>query len=150
MTYGPIAEVRLLRFPLRVWRCAGEHHQELMREFALMTLRPDMAETVPMRLRGLIASLQERYSGFTEMTNQERDAALAAGREFTDLTYRVPLSAREAAQQLLELLDEADEFCRQGDLLTMAAPPQDVAYRHWFLGEFVRQLSGEPPIPWPG
>jgi hypothetical protein len=150
MTYGPITEVRILRFPLKVWAEASERFQGLLREFALMTLRPDMAEDVPVRLRALISSMQERYSGFLQMTNREREEALAAGLEYVDLTYRLPSSAKHPIRELLELLDEADEFCRQGDLLTLAAPPEDVEYRRWLLGEFLRQLDGEPPTPWPG
>jgi hypothetical protein len=48
------------------------------------------------------------------------------------------------------MLDEADEFCRQGKhLLTLATPPDLRRYRQWFLGEFVAQIGGRPPTPWP-
>jgi anti-sigma B factor antagonist len=33
--------------------------------------------------------------------------------------------------------------------MTLAAPPEAVQFREWFLGEFVRQARGEPPSPWP-
>jgi hypothetical protein len=48
------------------------------------------------------------------------------------------------------MLDEVDEFCRQGKhLLTLATPPELVAYRRWYLGEFIAQLAGRPATPWP-
>ncbi|MEP6696234.1 MAG: hypothetical protein ABJA34_05055 [Pseudonocardiales bacterium] len=48
------------------------------------------------------------------------------------------------------LIDEADNYCRQGGtLLTLATPPEVKVLRHWYLGEFLRQGSGSPPIPWP-
>jgi hypothetical protein len=64
--------------------------------------------------------------------------------------YRVPLAAGEACVELNAMLDEADEFCREGDLLTLATPADQVAFRRWFLGEFVEQLGGGAPTPWPG
>jgi hypothetical protein len=51
---------------------------------------------------------------------------------------------------LCDLLDEADEFCRAGDrLLTLAAEPELVAFRHWYLGEFWKQVEGAEPVSWP-
>ena len=150
MPNTPLRTVRLLHFPLQVWQRSADHHQELMREFTLMALRPDLSRDVPGRLRDLIDRVQERYGGFTEMPTAERTAAVAAGRDFTDLTYVVPESSRQFARELSELLDEADEFCRQGNLLTLAAPPESVAFRHWFFDEFCRQIDGLPPRPWPG
>jgi hypothetical protein len=61
----------------------------------------------------------------------------------------VPSSARDACIELEKLLDEADEFCRSGEhLLTLAASPEVVSFRRWFLTEFVRQIDGEDPISW--
>ena len=66
-----------------------------------------------------------------------------------DLIYHVPVEVRQAAIDLGVLLDEADDFCRQGDeLLTLATPPRAVAFRRWFLEEFVRQIDGQPPVSW--
>jgi hypothetical protein len=33
--------------------------------------------------------------------------------------------------------------------LTLVTPPEAVAFRTWFLEEFVRQVAGEDPLPWP-
>jgi hypothetical protein len=49
---------------------------------------------------------------------------------------------------LATLIDEADDFAREGTLLTLAAPPECVDFRRWYLREFARQVDGEPPIPW--
>lgn len=58
------------------------------------------------------------------------------------------MEAAEGAARLESLLDEADEFCRAGDLLTLAATGEGVAFRRWFLHEFVRQIDGRPPRAW--
>ncbi len=48
------------------------------------------------------------------------------------------------------MLDEADAYCRQGShLLTLQTPPDQRAFRTWFLAEFLSQLAGGPPTPWP-
>jgi hypothetical protein len=48
------------------------------------------------------------------------------------------------------MLDEADEYCRSGQaLLTLETPPDAKLFRQWYLDEFIGQLSGAPPTPWP-
>ena len=40
--------------------------------------------------------------------------------------------------------------CRQGEhLLTLATPPDCVAYRHWYLAQVADQLEGAQPVSWP-
>ncbi|MEO6712854.1 MAG: GAF domain-containing SpoIIE family protein phosphatase, partial [Mycobacteriales bacterium] len=78
------------------------------------------------------------------------EAALERGEAELDLLYQVPASAADAVRGLAQVLDDADEYCRAGqELLTLAAPADVVAFRHWFLGEFMRQIRGEGPTPWP-
>jgi len=147
-----LVTVHLSGFPLLVWSAASEHHEGLMREFALVSLdaHPDGEDPVPRRLRALIDRLRGEYGSFTQSADEERDRALAEGRETIDLIMTVPRAARLAVDDLDRLLDEVDAFCRDGDLLTMATPPQAVAFRRWYLGEFRRQIDGEPPTPWQG
>ena len=67
-----------------------------------------------------------------------------------EVVYRVPSDVAGAATALLALLDEADEFCRSGQhLLTVVSTPEVRRYRHWYLSEFVRQIGGDEPVPWP-
>jgi hypothetical protein len=50
---------------------------------------------------------------------------------------------------ITELLDAADEFCRSGDLLTLASSPEVVAWRHWWRNQVVRQVREDAdPEPW--
>jgi hypothetical protein len=41
-----------------------------------------------------------------------------------------------------------DEFCRFEALLTLQRTREQVAFSDWVCGEFLRQLAGEPPVPW--
>ena len=48
------------------------------------------------------------------------------------------------------MLDETDEFCRDGTLLTLQADDDVVAFRRWYLREVVDQIAGRPARPWQG
>jgi hypothetical protein len=144
--------VRLLRFPLQLFVAARMQHDELMRELTLMALAPSTSDErpLPQRLGELVDVLGRRYRGAAERADTVRDAAAARGELVMDLTYRIPRSARANLLALDELMEEADEFCRSEDLLTLALRPWEREFRRWFTGEFVRQIDGAPPTPWAG
>jgi hypothetical protein len=147
-----LIEVRIVGLPVDVYREAAEHTDELMREFALMAADPGAHgdAAVPTRLLSLVEELRTRFSGFTAQPDAELNEASIRGDSTLDLFFLVPPDAARGAADLDQLLDEADAFCRSGDLLTLATPPEVVAFRRWFLREFVRQSRGEPPVPWSG
>ena len=141
-----LVTVRILGMPLVVMQRSAEHSDELLREFAL--IREEGSDHVPARLLALIDELQGRFGSFSEGPRQAMQDAMDRGDETIDLSYDVPPAVAAAARQLGDLLDEADEFCRAGDLLTLATQPEAVVFRHWYLEEFQRQVDGEPPRPW--
>ena len=144
---GPVlVPVRILGLPLDVYRRSSEHSDELLREFAL--IREDNSDHVPGRLLALIDELNARYAGFTQAQRLAMQEALARGDTEIDLLYEVPPEASEGVVRLASLLDEADDFCRAGDLLTLATHPEGLAFRRWFLEEFQFQIEGHPPRPW--
>lgn len=145
-----MADVRLLQFPLGLWRASQEHVDELLREFALIAHGEEDHPSVPRRLLDLVAELSVTYAGLSTDTERERDEAIGRGEAEVDLTYRIPVAAVGAVRHLGEMLDEADAYCRQGDhLLTLQTPPDQVRFRRWFLAEFAGQLAGGPATPWP-
>ncbi len=147
---GALVEVRLLGLSVSAYRDASAHHDELFREFALITSRhPSEGHELPARLLDLVEELDQRFAGFAAGPRAEIEAAAERGDEAVDVTYRVPPETREAVIRLAELLSRADEYCRQGELLTVAPPPDAVAFRNWFLREFAVQIEGVPPTPWP-
>ena len=144
---GPgLVAVRIVGLPLDVYARASEHNDELLREFAL--IREDNSDHVPARLLDLIDDLNARFAAFTQGPTTALHQALARGDNEIDLHYEVPVEAADAAVRLGALLDEADDFCRSGDLLTLATLPETLAFRRWFLGEFAAQVDGRPPRPW--
>lgn len=147
-----VVSVLIKSLPVALHERAQAHSDALMREFKLLAeqLREEGAGDLPARLIGLVDTLNGRYAVFTEEQEDALDAAVAAGHDSVDLHYQLPADAGLSAQALGNVLDEADEYCRAGQhLLTLATPPDCLAYRQWFLDEFVRQVAGDPPTPWP-
>jgi hypothetical protein len=143
-------EVRLLRLPLDIWQRTQEHVDGLLREFALIAQDDEARATTPGRLLDLVRQLTAGYGGFSAEQRRAMEAAAERGESEIDLTYHLPSGAAAAAQQLGDMLDEADEYCRRGDhLLTLATPPEELRFRKWFISEFVDQVNGAPPTPWP-
>jgi hypothetical protein len=60
----------------------------------------------------------------------------------------IPASGGVAMTRLRDAMDEADQWCESGELLTLVTPPDCRAFRSWFLNEIIRQVAGESPIAW--
>lgn len=144
-----VRDVRIVQLPVDLQARAEQWHDDLMREFALIDLQEGNGQSVPARLLALVVELRSKYSSFGESARQELDAARQRGEQSLDVTYTMPAGAADEVANFDRLLDEADSFCRSGDLLTLAAPPELAAFRRWFLREFIVQLRGGEPTPWP-
>jgi hypothetical protein len=138
--------------PIAVQARAQEHADGLTRELTLVgaALRQgNNTRDLPTRLVDLIDQLSARYSMLTVGQERQIADAIAHHHDTIDLTYRLPASIGAAAQAVGEILDEADDYCRAGELLLTLATPDDlVAYRRWFLSQFTDQLAGLPPVAW--
>lgn len=149
----PLVDISLRNFPLRLFAQARERHDELIREFALLAIHPPRSRPgheVPGRLLELIQTLGRDYAGAGERADEVRDAALARGDLTVDLTYQLPPSAAPALERLHQLTDDADRFCHDEQLLTLAASELERRFRHWYLEQFTSQLRGGPATPWEG
>jgi hypothetical protein len=144
-----LVQVQFINAPVRLMFKSNQHSQELMREFALIQLSDDSAkQDVPARLLQVVDRHGKHFSALAFRRTDELAEAIAQGSRHIDMEIDVPPTARRAAVEMLTTLAEADEFCRRGELLTLATPPEYVAYREWFFGEIVSQLDGNPPTPW--
>lgn len=144
---GPLATVCLLGLPVAVHRRATDHQDTLRRELALVEAGEPAAAGA--RLVELSEAYRARYGEFTRPQNTA--IAEAAEDGTLDLAYEVPAEFADAAEQLGLLLNEIDELCAAGELVTLVTPPEALAYRRWFLGEFIHQIrEGRDPVPWPG
>ncbi|PPK98124.1 hypothetical protein CLV92_102277 [Kineococcus xinjiangensis] len=148
----PLEQVRLLGLPLQGRALFLRHLEGLLRELALVQIGAEQGPTsLPRRLLMVAEELDTTYARFSAGPAALLDAAHAAGDDFCDVTYTVPARAGGYVRRLLDVLEEADDFCRsERHLLTLPAPEEVVAYRRWFFGEFLRQLAGGEPRPWHG
>lgn len=156
VTAEPTAKVDvvLLRLPVSTYVAVKQRNDELMREFALIAHSDaDVSASIPARLVDVVEQVRSRFGVFTDATTDAIFDAHERGEDHVDAVYTLPADvaahAVDAATTLSALYDEADEFCRSGDLLALAPPEEFVRLRHWFFDEFRRQLSaGQPPTPY--
>lgn len=142
--------VRLMRVPVRVLEAGRRHHDELMHEFAMLSVAEDLTDDLPQRMLDLIDTLGRRYAETGDVPSAEVEAALARGDAVVDLTYAVAEHVVEAADTLEALMAEADEFCQREQMLTLQRSAVVKRFSSWYLDEFRRQIHGEPPKPWDG
>jgi hypothetical protein len=138
--------VELRGIPTDVWDSARRWFQGLMREFDVIgTTAGD--DTVPARLITFVNEARERFSRFGR-SDAELDRALEAGTPHLDVQLELPAAAKEAALDLWQLIEEAESYCRSGQLLSVV-PDGDVRqFTEWYLHEITRQIDGLDPIPW--
>ena len=141
-----LVEIHLVGVPLALLARAQERSDELAREFTYVAASD--SDAAPARLLALSQHLQGRYGGYMQPVQDEINAAAARGDELVDVSFAVPREVSAAASQLWALLDEADEFCRRGELLTLATPPEIVQFRRWYLSQFIDQSRGAEPVTW--
>jgi hypothetical protein len=151
---GPLVGVHLLELPVPLAAKTQQHFEELMREFALIAAgvrSTDPDHHVPARLMQLVDGLVEQFGGVTGDAEQRLADAIDRGDAvIDDHLLEIPAEAGPASQALGDMIDEADDYCRRGEhLLTLASPPDCVAYRRWYLGEVIGQLAGATPTAWP-
>jgi hypothetical protein len=103
---------------------------------------------VPGQLLELSGELTARFAGLVAASTARLESAVAAGLDVVDVTHRVPPQLADGCRRLLHLLDEADDYCRSGHLLTVTSSPLEVAFRRWYLGQFVAQVDGQAPQRW--
>lgn len=153
-----LVTVQVLRMPMAVSARSTQHFDELMREFALITLdterdreSTDSVRAVPERLLDLVAELTNEFADFTASVQAQREEAAARGDSEIDLIYHMPPSTTDDVRQLEALLGEVDNFCRSGKhLITLATPPESLAFRRWYFNQFLAQMEhNQPPVPWP-
>ncbi len=146
----PNVEIHLLDYPLQLGVRASQHYDEVFREFALLAAStPADPDAIPTRLLRLVDALGRRYASQHEH-EAERDQALARGETVRDFTLTMPTSVAKVGGLLDAMLDETDQFCRDGVLLTLEAPADVVTFRRWYLRALIEQLDGAAPAPFPG
>jgi anti-sigma B factor antagonist len=143
-----LAQVVLRGIPVELHRRAESHGATLRRELALVHTA-DESGNPPARLLWLSNHASGQYDEFIVDQRVVIEQASSSSGETIDLVFRLPVHAADAAEELARTLAEVDAFCRSGDLVTLAAAADVLAYQSWFLGQFIDQLrAGADPIGW--
>jgi anti-sigma regulatory factor (Ser/Thr protein kinase) len=138
--------VTILDVPLALYVGFQQHFRELRREVRLLALAHQSDYPLAKSLSDLFTSLDRQLREGIGV--EQIDDALSQGMESTNLVVHMPRSAASTLMRFVELLDLADEFCREERLLSLARTPEQRRFQVWFLGEFVRQANGEPARSW--
>ena len=139
-------EVRILGVPLRLYVGFQQHFRELRREVRLLAIAHETDYPLAKSLSDLFGTLERQLRDGIGLTDLE--GALAQQAEIADLFVRMPREAATTLRSFVDLLDVADEFCRQERLLSLARTEEQREFQRWFLGEYIRQAAGALPEPW--
>ena len=147
-------EVRLLDVPLVLRERSRQQGADLLREMELISMGHAAGTThheLPQRLIELAQELERVYGPYVGANTDEMDAALDRGDDtLAEVVYHLPTWSVGLVRHVEDILREVDDYCRAGqELLTLAPPPDVVAYREWTSSEVLRQAAGERPTPWP-
>lgn len=150
-TGSELRRVTLMGVPAATYVAFNLHVDQLLHELQLATaarMWTQMAHSG--RLHRLLSrSLSSQAEARASAWAQAREA-LTAPAERVDIDLRVPVGAADASRALLELLEEADELCERGELLTLPATAEIRDLRRWVTVELCSQLHlGRQPQPCP-
>jgi anti-sigma regulatory factor (Ser/Thr protein kinase) len=139
-------EIELHGVPLRHFFGFQTHYRELRREVRLLALAHEndypLAKTLSDHFGALDRQLSEGIGAY------QIDEAVRSRRNRTDLRVAIARDGAATVGRFLELLDLADAFCRDQRLLSLARSSEQREFQRWFLGEFVRQQSGQTAVAW--
>ena len=144
---GRAVHVDVKGVPLSSFLAFQRHFQELHREVRLLALAHETDYPLAKRISDVFGALDRDLREGIEA--EQLEAAAESGQSVTDLQIEVSETTSASIGQFLDLLDLADEFCRQERLLALARSTEQRKFQRWFLGEFVRQQQGESPMAWP-
>ena len=150
-TGSELRRVTLMGVPAATYVAFNLHVDQLLHELQLAAaarMWTEMAHSG--RLHRLISrSLSSQTEARASAWAQAREALIAPA-ERVDIDLRVPVGAADASRALLELLEEADELCARGELLTLPATAEIRDLRRWVTAELCSQLHlGRQPQPCP-
>lgn len=145
---GARVEVELVDVPVPAARRALDHHDELLRELALVSLNGGGAPHLSDRLLVLAERVRGQFAPLLRGLRQEVAVAAARGDRDCRLTVTVPAELRAATADFAALHAEAEGMARQGHLLTLVPDREAVCLRSWILGQLASQVAGAAPVPY--
>jgi anti-sigma regulatory factor (Ser/Thr protein kinase) len=143
-------EVRLLGAPPWVVQHYRKRWLELVREMQLVALgEPSPQQVMAQRFcQAALAVQPDLY--VVESAVGGRGYAVTDSGAALDVAFQVRPSMRPAFVRIRDLAREMEQEWAGIQLLFMHPGAQAVQLREWWLGEFIDQIDGAHPTPWPG
>jgi hypothetical protein len=118
------------------------HNDALFRELELVSIELEASDDADRAspLADLVDQLYRRFRGQRDSYRDVVAAALARGEHTVELETTASPDSVGPAWTYLELLEQADELCRTGVLLTPEPPAHVKALRRWFVEQMAAQL----------
>jgi hypothetical protein len=142
------ATVILVDLPARLWDEARQYRSGLCREFSFLVASEADGSKLGKRLLEIAETSDTHYAETYVDAESAIEEALARGDAFCTVTVEVPRDIRRHIIEAIPILMEVDRYCRDGAMLMRSTTPELRRFSSWSLGEFVRQLEGEPPRSW--
>lgn len=143
-------QVILLGVPPMVVQHYRKRWLELVREMHLVALAdPSPQQEMARRFCAAAQTLHNDLYVIERSTTGYAPALIEPGAE-VDAVFDVPRSLRQAFVDLRDLARELEAHWAGGRLLFVHPGPQAAQLREWWVGEFIGQIDGEEPTPWPG
>ncbi len=146
--------VQLINYPVRRGLRQQQYYDELLRELNLMMISSHQSRSyelhAPQKLLDVIDAMVNTYVDVINSAAEQRAAAYARGDRAMTLVYPMVPGTKEFVTAFADSMDSVDHFCRSGNLLTLATPPELLELRRWSVSEFLRQAEGQEPRPWTG
>jgi anti-sigma regulatory factor (Ser/Thr protein kinase) len=142
--------VRFVGVPVDGYLELQAHNDALFRELELVSIELEAGDDAgtPGPLADLVDQLYRRFRGQRDSYRDVVAAAQARGEPTVELETAARPGSAAMARSYLALLEQADELCRTGLLLTPEPPPHVKALRRWFVEQMAAQLlDGHPPTP---
>jgi hypothetical protein len=143
-----LREVVLAACPIGLLERSRRHTEALLREFAFIAESDGGRESTPAQLLALVDRIRGQITGLNPSLEAQLERARDEGRDLVDLQVMLPANGRRLAVDLKRLFDEAEEYCRRGDLLTLEEQRDVREFRNWYLQQYIDQLDGSAPEPW--
>jgi anti-sigma regulatory factor (Ser/Thr protein kinase) len=138
--------IEIAEVPLDLYVAFQRHFRELRRELRLLALAHERDYPLAKDLSDLFGALDRQLRKGIGL--EQLEAAVGAGQATTRSDLVISATSVATMERFVEMLDLADEFCRQERLLSLARSDEQRRFQQWYLGEFVRQGRGEPPTSW--
>ena len=118
------------------------HNDALFRELELVSIELEAGDDADRAspLADLVDQLYRRFRGQRDSYRDVVAAALARGERSVELETTASPDSVGPAWTYLELLEQADQLCRTGVLLTPEPPAHVKALRRWFVEQMAAQL----------